>query len=100
MSKRNESPPSEIGGVDVETQIAIALFFDFVNNSVNVLNISTKDSSLIEFSDPENEGSVRLGLVEPGNGGTEKMIVDGLIRGEGENDVVLVSIGSDEVVEV
>lgn len=98
MSKRNESPTSEITCVDVESQIAIALFFDFVNDSVNVLNISTKDSSLIEFSNPENEGSVGLGLVEPGNGGTEKMIVDGLIRGEGENDVVLVGIGSDEVV--
>lgn len=98
MSKRNESPTSEITCVEVESQIAIALFIDFVNDSVNVLNISTKDSSLIEFSDPENEGSVWLGLVEPGNGGTEKMIVDGLIRGEGENDVVLVGIGSDEVV--
>ncbi|RHN49580.1 hypothetical protein MtrunA17_Chr7g0276041 [Medicago truncatula] len=98
MSKRNESPRSEITCVHVETQIAIALFFDFINNGVNVLNISTKDSLLIEFSDPENEGSVGLGLVEPGNGGTEKMIVDGLIRGEGENDVVLVGIGSDEVV--
>lgn len=98
MSKRNESPTSEINCVDVESQIAIALFIDFVNDSVNVLNISTKDSSLIEFSDPENEDAVGLGLVEPGNGGTEKMIVDGLIRGEGENDVVLVGIGSDEVV--
>lgn len=107
MSERNGSPPSDSdsaaseGGVHEQAQFTLSLLFDLVGDGVNVLEIRTEDSSLVEFSDLENErfGAIGVDFVEPEYGDTEKMIFDDLVGAQGENDVVLV-LPCNEVGEV
>lgn len=97
MRKRNGSPASEVvGAVNEEAQVALPLLVDFVGDGVNVLKVRTEDSALVNLSDLENKGS---GLVEPEECGSEKVVLDGLVGAEAEDDVVLL-LASDEVGEV
>lgn len=102
MRERNGSPLTKlIGAVGEEAQVALPLLVDFVGYGVNVLKIRTEDSALVHLPDLENVGSVSVwvGMAEPVDCGSEKTVLDGLVGGEAEDDVVLV-LPSEEVGKV
>ena len=70
----------------------LTLIFDFVGHHVDVLEIRLEDSALVGLSDLQHEASVTILFdvvsVGPGNGGAEKVVLDGLVGVKAENNVV------------
>lgn len=96
VGEGNGSPGGSVGvGVDEETQVAVPLL-DFSGDGADVVEVGAEDSASVGFSDLEDEG---CGFVGPGNGGSEEVVVDGLVGAEGEDDVV-VGGASEEVGEI
>jgi len=78
--------------------MALPLILHLVGDGVDMAEVLAEDSAFIGCSDFENEGGnpVRFGfLFEPEECGPEKMILDGLVRVEAQNDVVLVVTGNE-----
>ena len=70
----------------------LTLIFDFVGHCVDVLEIRLEDSALVGLSNLQHEASATVLFdvvaVGPGNDGAEKVVLDGLVGVEAENDVV------------
>ncbi|KAL2318579.1 hypothetical protein Fmac_032455 [Flemingia macrophylla] len=67
-----------VGVVDEEAQIAVWLVVNFVDDGVNVVKVGIEDSTFVELSDFEKEGS---DLVGPEECSAEKVVLDDLVGG-------------------
>uniref|UniRef100_A0A2C9WPH1 Uncharacterized protein n=1 Tax=Manihot esculenta TaxID=3983 RepID=A0A2C9WPH1_MANES len=79
-------------GVHVKLQFSLLLLLELIENCVDVLEIRPENSSLICFSDLQNEssgtGSIGFHFVYPRDTGSKKIIIDYLSGIEKEDDFV------------
>ncbi|KAF5464508.1 hypothetical protein F2P56_014581, partial [Juglans regia] len=89
--------------IHVELQVSLLPLLDFISHRVDVLEIRPDDSALVRSSELQHEASAILSLdlvaVTPGYYRAEKVVVDGLVGVETENDVVWLLAG-DQIGEI